>query len=105
MIKVFEDFELSLVGRMQSLLESEGIRTFLKNEFSSGVLGELPFVEIVPQLFVIEPGDETKAKALIGSASDNADVGPNWQCASCKEMVEGNFDACWNCGAEKPGVS
>jgi hypothetical protein len=105
MIKVFEDFELSLVGRMQSLLESEGIRTFLKNEFSSGVLGELPFVEIVPQLYVIEQSDVAKAKSLIGSASNVADAGPGWQCASCKEMVEGNFDTCWNCSTEKPAES
>ena len=65
MIKVFEDFDLSLVGFLQSVLEANGIKTFLRNEFSSGVLGELPFVEVVPQLYVLDPQDAGRARMLI----------------------------------------
>ena len=53
MIKVFEDFDYMRVGQMQSLLEANGIGTFLKNQFGFGGTGELPFVETVPQLFVL----------------------------------------------------
>ena len=67
MIKVFEDFNYMLVGQMQSLLESNGIRTFMRNEFGSTVAGELPFVEVVPQLFVLEERDEPAARRLIES--------------------------------------
>lgn len=67
MIKVFEDFNYILVGQMQSLLESNGIRTFMRNEFGSTVAGELPFVEVVPQLFVLEDRDEEPARRLIES--------------------------------------
>ena len=49
MIKVFEDFDFSRVGQMQSLLEAHGIKTFIRNEYGSSVVGELPFVEVVPQ--------------------------------------------------------
>jgi hypothetical protein len=105
MIKVFEDFDLSLVGRMQSLLESEGIETFLKNQYSSGVLGELPFVEIVPQLYIIEEKNIARARALLQAASVGAaqqtDSDSGWTCASCAEKSEGNFDSCWNCGAAR----
>ena len=53
MIKVFEDFDYMKVGQMQSVLESHDIPTFLKNQFGFGGTGELPFIETVPQLFVV----------------------------------------------------
>ena len=91
MIKVFEDFELSKVGQFQSVLEAEGIRTYLKNQFTSGVLGEIPFVEAVPQLWIIEDDDLIKAKRLIKELlSSPADIGPEWTCAQC-DSVSGNW--------------
>ena len=27
-----------------------------------------------------------------------------WHCARCTELVEGPFDQCWNCGADRPGA-
>lgn len=101
MIKVFEDFNFSLVGRMQSLLESHGIDTFLKNEFGSSVVGELPFVEVVPQLYIIEDRDLERATALLAAEAEQPADSPDWVCPDCKVEVEGVFDRCWNCG--KPG--
>jgi hypothetical protein len=51
--KVFENFDFSLVGQMQSLLESHGIETFLRNQYGS-LMGELPFVDrklVVPRMW------------------------------------------------------
>jgi hypothetical protein len=98
MIKVFEDFDFSRVGQMQSLLESHGIRTFLKNEFGSSVVGELPFVEVIPQLFVIEKKDLEKAKELISTEAPAAQPGADWICSECGVEVDGHFARCWNCG-------
>ena len=61
MIKVFENFDFSRVGQMQSLLEANGIRTFIRNEYGSSVMGGVPFVEVVPQLFVLEEADVARA--------------------------------------------
>jgi rubrerythrin len=101
-IKVFEDFDLSLVGQMRSVLESHGIRTFLKNEFSTGALGELPFVEAVPQLYVIEDGDAERARSLIEKVSREAVSAGEWTCPRCGEVSDGNFDQCWKCGESRP---
>ena len=49
MIKVFEDFDIMIVGHYQSVLESNDIATFMKNQFGTSGAGELPFVEVVPQ--------------------------------------------------------
>lgn len=65
MIKVFEDFDIILVGYYQSVLESEGIGTFMKNQFGTSGAGELPFVEVVPQLWVLNDADAGRARNLI----------------------------------------
>lgn len=97
MIKVFEDFDFSRVGQMQSLLEAEGIQTFLKNQFGFGGTGELPFVETVPQLFVLHKHDLEKAKKLLDEASAEPATGESWTCPQCATKIEGNFSECWNC--------
>ena len=68
MIKVFEDFDYMRVGQMQSLLESHDIATFVKNQFGFGGTGELPFVETVPQLFVLREEDVPRAIELLMEA-------------------------------------
>lgn len=99
MIKVFEDFDFSRVGQLQSLLESHGIRTFLKNQFGFGGTGELPFVETVPQLYVLEEKDLARARELLRLEAEEIEPGVAWACADCGAEVEGNFSQCWKCGA------
>ena len=53
------------VGRVRSLLEAHGIRTFMKNEFSAGAVGELPFQEVAPQLYIVDDGDLPAARELL----------------------------------------
>jgi hypothetical protein len=103
MIKVFEDFELSKVGQFQSVLESEGIRTHLKNQFTSSVLGEIPFVEALPELWILEEDDLPRARRLIQEllAEPREDL-PEWTCASCDVVVDGVFTQCWKCGESRP---
>ena len=96
-IKVYEDFNFSRVGQMQSLLESHGIQTFLKNEFGSSVVGELPFVEVIPQLFVLEEKDEKRAQELIRNEEQGSETGEAWVCPECGAEVDGNFSRCWRC--------
>jgi hypothetical protein len=63
--KVFESFDYMEAGRVRSLLEANGIRTFMKNEFLSGALGDLPFQEVAPMVFVVEEADLPAALALL----------------------------------------
>ena len=70
MIRVFENFDFSRVGQIQSLLESHGIPTFLKNQFASSVMGEVPFVEVCPQLFILDEADEMLSRGFIEQIYD-----------------------------------
>jgi len=101
-IMVFENFDFSRVGQMQSLLESHGIKTFIKNEYGSSVVGELPFVEVVPQLFVLEEKDAARAKELILLDLPMEESEEDWVCSECGVDVEGNFSRCWKCGVNRP---
>ena len=101
MIKVFEDFDFSRVGQLQSVLEADGIRTFLKNQFGFGGTGELPFVETVPQLFILDQRDLPRARELIAAVAAGGPGGEPWTCGACREENDGHFERCWNCGAER----
>ena len=98
---VFENFDFSRVGQMQSLLESNGIKTFIRNEYGSSVVGELPFVEVVPQLFVLEEKDLAMAKELLLLDLPVENQGEDWVCPECGVDVEANFSRCWKCGVNR----
>lgn len=101
MILVFENFDFTRVGQMQSLLESNGIKTFMRNEYGSSVVGELPFVEVVPQLFVLEAKDVAKAKELLNLDLTPESPDDDWVCPECGVDVESNFSRCWKCGVDR----
>lgn len=103
MIKVFEDFDITLVGHYQSVLESNEIATFLKNQFGTSGAGELPFLEVVPQLWVLHDGDEAQAKSLIKEIQDSP-AGMHseaWDCSHCGEPQEPAFTHCWKCSTPR----
>jgi len=104
MIKVFEDFDITLVGHYQSILESNDIATFLKNQFGTSGAGELPFVEVIPQLFILNEADAGRAKALIKELHDpeNAKQAQDWDCPACNTHQEAVFTHCWKCSTERP---
>ncbi len=101
MIKVFENFDFSRVGQMQSLLESHGIKTFLKNQYGSSVMGEVPFVEVVPQLYVLDENDLAQAKQLLQLDLPVEQPAEDWVCDKCSVKVDGTFDRCWKCGSDR----
>jgi hypothetical protein len=100
MIKVFENFDFSRVGQMQSLLESHGIKTFIKNQYASSVMGEVPFVEVVPQLFVLAKEDIERARELLQLDLPDQDPAEDWVCPECGIDIEGSFTRCWKCGTD-----
>jgi rubrerythrin len=106
MIKVFEDFDITLVGHYQSVLESQGIATFMKNQFGTSGAGELPFVEVIPQLWVLNEADAGRAADLIRELHETTGNEPlqAWVCRACGSEIEPAFTHCWKCSTAKPAV-
>lgn len=106
MIKVFEDFDIMLVGHYQSVLESHGIETFMKNQFGTSGAGELPFVEVIPQLWVLNESDAERAKTLIQELDGTSNLPMQaWDCPACGTAQEAAFTHCWKCSAQRPDMS
>jgi hypothetical protein len=100
-IKVYESFNISQVGQAQSLLNAEGIETFIRNEFASSVMGEVPFVEVCPQLYILDASEEGRARELL-LPFESRPAAADWHCPACNSEVDGPLGQCWNCGKLKP---
>jgi len=102
MKRVYSAEYLVPVIHVRNLLEAEGIRCELRNERLGGVVGEIPFLETWPELWVAEL-DFERARELIELEVHSQGVEePAWTCPDCKEPVEGQFSECWNCGHDRP---
>jgi len=97
---VYSAPNLSLVSVIQNVLHQHGINCWIKNEFLSAGIGELPPIDCWPQLCV-EDDDFANAKRVI--EEDLAETAATaWTCGSCGEEIEGQFSECWKCGASCP---
>ena len=88
---------------LRGVLESHGIGCLLRNEYLSGAAGELPINETWPELWVLNDQDFQRARELVDAvlAAGKNDAGA-WVCPRCAESLEGQFEFCWKCGAERP---
>jgi len=98
--KVTAADSLVTINHYKNLLESEGIPTFIKNEHLGSIVGEMPFQEVWPQLWVRNDLDLDRARELLDQQK-MADESPHdpWKCRQCDTDNEGQFSACWKCGA------
>ena len=88
------------INHFKNVLESEGIPSQIRNEFLGGIAGEMPLQEVWPELWVINEMDYDRARQLIDEAITDESPAAPWRCSKCGEENEGQFAACWNCGAE-----
>ena len=105
MTRVFTGVSLAEVGHLKNLLEQAGIVCWIKNEQLVGALGEIPFLECQPELWVVVDEQAADAKALIQDAltpTVSANAAP-WRCRQCGASNEPQFAACWQCGAGDAG--
>ncbi|HSG59265.1 MAG TPA: DUF2007 domain-containing protein [Woeseiaceae bacterium] len=98
MKKLTSSPSLVTINHYKNLLESEGIACRIKNEHLGSIVGEMPFVEVWPELWVINDLDVDRARQLIDEDIAAESPGVTWKCKRCGEENEGQFGACWNCG-------
>lgn len=102
MKKVTSSQSLVTISHYRNLLQSEGIPSFIRNEYLGSIIGEMPFEEVWPELWVRNDLDHDRALQLIDNAT-LASESPSspWKCGGCGTENEGQFAACWNCGASE----
>lgn len=80
-------------------LRDAGIGASTQRYFLSSVAGEMPPDQCLPEVWISDDTQESQAQALL-HALQNAPQ-RRWTCA-CGEIVEGGFEACWQCGRPMP---
>ncbi|MEO0446088.1 MAG: DUF2007 domain-containing protein [Verrucomicrobiota bacterium] len=101
MRKIYENLDYTKVGHFKSILEEAGIEVFVKNQSSSSVMGEVPFTEVYPELWVMKEDNYARAEEILIAfrrTETESEVIEDWVCAHCESAVEAPLGECWNCG-------
>ena len=102
MLKIYSHEDRFLVMQVKTALEAHGIPCFIKNEFSSGAIGELSPFDAWPEVWLSDEEWQARAEKIIAElSSDTVDQSP-WLCTNCNEKNEATFELCWQCGKEQP---
>jgi hypothetical protein len=100
MKRVWSGSTLHDTAHLQNLLEQAGIGCFIKHRELASAMGDLPFLECSPELWVLRDEQAVSATAVIREAlrPDTGAPVARWRCAECGEDNEAQFAACWRCG-------
>jgi hypothetical protein len=99
---LFSSLKLLDVYHLKNLLEAEGIRCQIRNELLSRLAGEIPFTECAPELWLLDARDLEPARRILADFGRAPVPRAPWRCPDCGEALEGQFSACWRCGAARP---
>jgi len=81
-----------------NLLRHAGIAVQVFNVNASGAFGELPMESSLPQVWLEQDKDESKARALIENYQHTAVSHIVRPCSQCGEENPIAFETCWSCG-------
>jgi len=88
-------------AHLAGALRAAGIDCEVRNTTLSGALGEIPFLECAPQIWISNDLDEPRAHELIALLRQPL-AGDPWTCSACGETLEPQFSQCWSCGVPRP---
>jgi hypothetical protein len=82
-------------------LSSLGITNHIFNAHAAGALGEVPFLQAQPEIWIEEDSRENDAlETLLQWRTASCDSEKT--CAACGGINPGNFLSCWQCGQALP---
>ena len=99
MLKLTRAPNLAIATLWAGALSVEGIAANVQRQYLSGVVGELPPDQCLPEVWIHEAGQEARARELLYQLQHVPQR--RWFCV-CGELVEGGFEQCWSCGAWMP---
>ena len=98
-LHVFSYWDRLQATLLKEILVAEGIDCIVRNDQLSSAIGEIPFVECYPELWVIDNETYPRAKMLLDAwLKKNTLKDEYWTCPECGEQVQAHFGACWSCG-------
>jgi len=102
-IKLYTSSDSFLMQSVKSELDALAIPYMVKNEYASGAVGELPWQEAQPELWLLDESWAAKANSVV-DALTNSDSSKQrgWHCNQCDEQNGAAFDVCWQCSHPRP---
>lgn len=101
MIRIFQAADLPEAHLVAGLLMQAGIEARVLNEHAQGGLGDIPFGETYPEVWIVHPEDLDRANALLDDFEFADEPGIAF-CPACGEENPDTFHLCWNCGTSLP---
>jgi hypothetical protein len=100
MKRVWSGTTLHDTAHLKNLVELAGIDCFIKHRELGSGLGDLPFLDCSPELWVLNDGQAAGATAIIREAlrPETGVPAAPWRCKECGESNEAQFAECWRCG-------
>ena len=100
MIKIYTAPTLPDAHLVLGLLTQAGIDARVFNENAQSVMGEIPFHQAWPQVWIMDEGDAKQARELIDQIERSQVPSGAVFCPHCQEENPANFRTCWNCSRE-----
>jgi hypothetical protein len=82
-------------------LSSLGIVNHILNANAAGALGEVPFMQAQPEVWIDDDTQALRAREVLAGLRD-APLRDEKACPHCGELNPGNFLSCWQCGHALP---
>jgi hypothetical protein len=85
-------------------LRERGISAHIRGEHLWQLRGAIPLAHALPTVWIDNDDEEPLANEVIAAHAVRPPPGSDWTCPQCGEEVDGHFEACWQCGVERPDL-
>ena len=93
---------LALATLWADLLCGAGVPTTVQRAYASSIAGEVPPDQTLPELWVQDAEQWHEARRLLHELRNPKSR--HWACPGCREVIDGPFEECWNCGTAMPAL-
>jgi len=93
---------LALATLWADLLCGAGVPTTVQRAYASSIAGEVPPDQTLPELWVQDAEQWQEARRLLHELRNPRPR--HWACPGCREVIDGPFEECWNCGTAMPAL-
>ena len=99
MKKLTQAPNLAIATLWADVLNDAGCSVTVQRAYASGIAGEIPPDQALPEVWVLDDAEHTRATELLHALRHLPHR--HWLCTACGETVDGPFEQCWNCGADR----